>query len=287
MNQKRCLIIDGNNCFYRCYYASQTLPLKNEFLGFFFLLRALISLVKNDNYHKLIFFFDAGRMNFRHAILENYKANRKTTPTELIIQTEFLQKILPQIGLTYAKLEMEEADDLIASFISQNSKRYPKEIFDIFSQDKDLMQLISPQINILKYIKNKNTIFTYEDFLKKYQFFPSKYVDYLSLLGDKSDNIKGIEKIGIKKAQQLIEHFGSLENIYQKLDEFSEKMRSLLIDSKRLVFQNKQLISLKKDITLAIDWNSCDFNWENWRKNTELRRICQLYQFNSIIKLLN
>jgi DNA polymerase-1 len=125
-NIKRCLIIDGNNILYRCYHASQHFAWESEFKAIFIFLRVMISLLKEDNYQKLLVVFDSTKINFRHQILPEYKTHRLATPSQLLKQMEYLQEIFTQSNITLVKLINFEADDLIASFISQNNKLYPE-----------------------------------------------------------------------------------------------------------------------------------------------------------------
>lgn len=199
---------------------------------------------------------------------------------------DILQDLFAKSDIQLIKLINFEADDLIASFVKQKSLLCPDWIFDVFSQDKDLLQLLSSQVNILKYINGEIALFTYQEFYKEYKFSPSSYVDYLCLLGDKSDNIGGVDGIGIKSAQKLIQEFDNLENIYQNIKQLSSKIETLLVKNQNLVFQNKQLITLKKDLVLPINWKKCDFSWDQWRTNQNLIEFCQKYQFKSILKSL-
>jgi DNA polymerase I len=289
MNQtKRCLIIDGNNLLYRSYHASQHLPWENEFKAIFIFLRIMISLLKNNGYQKLLVVFDSTKINFRHHILPGYKIHRLATPPQFLQQVDCLQELFVQSNISLVKLINFEADDLIASFISQNSESHPDWKLDIFSQDKDLMQLLSPQVSIYHYNSKKEVVpFTYPKFCQEYRFAPSSYVDYLCLLGDKSDNIQGVNGIGIKSAQQLIQRFGTVEALYQNIYQLPVKTQDLLADSKQLVYQNKQLITLRKDLILPINWGECDFSWEKWKSNQKLIEFCQKHQFKSILKLLD
>jgi DNA polymerase-1 len=285
---KKCLIIDGNNLLYRSYHASQHLPWENEFKAIFIFLRIIISLLKENNYQKLLVVFDSAKINFRHHILPGYKIHRLATPPQFLQQMDCLQEIFVQSNIPLAKLANFEADDLIASFTSQNSKSHPDWKLDIFSQDKDLMQLLSPQVSIYRYDNKREIVpFTYSEFCQEYKFAPSSYVDYLCLLGDKSDNIRGINGIGIKSAQQLIQKFGTVEMLYQSICQLPVKKQNLLTNSKQLVYQNKQLITLRKDLTLPINWEECDFSWEKWKSNQKLIEFCQEHQFKSILKLLS
>src|SRR4051794_11495796 len=124
MNQaiKKCLVVDGNNLFHRCYHASQHLPWQSKVKAIFLFLRIMTSLLHKDNYQKLLVVFDSAKTNFRHQIFLEYKTNRLTTPAELLEQMEILQELLIKSVVPLTKLINFEADDLIAAFVYQNSR---------------------------------------------------------------------------------------------------------------------------------------------------------------------
>jgi len=228
----------------------------------FFFLRVLISIFKKGDYQKLLVVFDGGGTNFRKILLPHYKAQREAMPEELYEQMETIKSLLEKTGITYLQLESQEADDLIASFVSQKLKDNTHLTFDIFTRDKDLLQLLNQNINILKYINGKSTLYTYENFCEEYKFIPNSYVDYLSLLGDNVDNIEGIKGIGPVNAKKLIQQFQNVENIYQEINKLPEITKRLLVGKEKLVFSNKKIISLVKNIPLPDIHEKCNFNWE-------------------------
>ena len=166
-NSIKYLLVDGNNLLHSSYHVAQKLSGRMPQGTIFFFLRVLISLLKKNHYQKLLIFFDGGGTNFRKSILPAYKAQRPSMPSELIEQMEKIKELLTKTDLFYLQLVNCEADDLIASFISQRGQCLEKQKttsgvsqnpqFDIFSRDKDLLQLLSPEINILKYIEGKIT----------------------------------------------------------------------------------------------------------------------------------
>ena len=228
----------------------------------FFFLRVLISIFKKGDYQKLLVVFDGGGTNFRKVLLPHYKAQREAMPEELYEQMETIKSLLKKTGITYLQLESQEADDLIASFVSQKLKDSTHLTFDVFTRDKDLLQLLNQNINILKYINGKSTLYTYENFCEEYKFIPNSYVDYLSLLGDNVDNIEGIKGIGPVNAKKLIQQFQNAENIYQEINKLPEITKRLLVGKEKLVFSNKKIISLVENIPLPDIHEKCNFNWE-------------------------
>ncbi|KLL01624.1 MAG: DNA polymerase I [Mycoplasmataceae bacterium RC_NB112A] len=287
-SNKKCLLIDGNNLLYSSYHAVQSLPFSISYGAIFFFLRVLISVLKKNDYQKLLIFFDGGGTNFRESLLPRYKAQREKMPSELFEQLEILRELLKKTDLICFQLSNCEADDLIASFVAQSLKKYPHFQFSIFSRDKDLMQLLSPNINILKYNKEKKMVLYNEwSFFQEYGFSPLNYVDYLSLIGDSVDNIEGVKGIGPVGAKKLIQQFGTVENIYQKLDQLSTKTQKLLENQQEIVYRNKKIISLVKNIVLLADIDQkCEFEWEKWKNNPHLKSFCENNRFKSILKLL-
>ncbi|RHZ37611.1 5'-3' exonuclease [endosymbiont GvMRE of Glomus versiforme] len=281
------LLIDGNNLLHRCYHASQHLLWESELKAVFIFLRVLISLLRGNDYQKLLVVFDSTKVNFRHQIYPDYKKNRLVTPPKLLQQIKILQDLLAQSDVPLIQLANFEADDLIASFLAQNEQLHSDYNFVIFSQDKDLMQLLSPQVKIYKYVQGEILAFTEQDFWQEYNFSPHNYIDYLCLIGDQVDNVQGVGGIGPKTAQQLIQNFGTIEKLYQNSQQLPPKIQELLTKDQELVFQNKQLITLKDDLVLPISWEQCDFNWNQWKSNQNLIEFCQKSEFKSVLKLLS
>lgn len=172
-----------------------------------------------------------------------------------------LKSLLEKINIAYIQLVDCEADDIIASFVSQTIKNHPNTNFDIFTRDKDLLQLLNTNTNILKYINGKISLYTQSHFFHEYNFSPKNYVDYLSLLGDNVDNIEGIKGVGPVSAKKIIQQFQTIENIYQKIDNLPNNTKKLIENKKALVYCNKKIISLEKNISLPIEtYKSCNFN---------------------------
>jgi DNA polymerase I len=174
-----------------------------------------------------------------------------------------LKELLKKIHINYIQLINCEADDVIASFINQSLKSNSDTVFDIFTRDKDLLQLLDKNVNILKYIEGKSTLYTYENFCQEYNFAPINYIDYLSLLGDNIDNIEGVKGIGPVSAKKLIQQFGTVENICQKIDNLPENTKKLLENKEQTICLNKKIIGLEKNIDLPIEkFEEYDFCWE-------------------------
>ncbi|MCE8162926.1 MAG: 5'-3' exonuclease [Candidatus Moeniiplasma glomeromycotorum] len=274
---------------YSSYHVAQRLSGKIPQGTIFFFFRVLISLLKKNHYQKLLIFFDGGGTNFRQSLLPVYKAQRPSMPSELFEQMEILKELLTKTNLCCLQIVDCEADDLIASFINQQEfQKNDSKVFDIFSRDKDLLQLLSPQTSILKYDeKGKIIFYSLDHFWQEYNFPPDNYVDCLSLIGDQVDNIAGVKGIGPVSAKKLIRQFRTVENIYQQLEQLPSNIQKLLVNQQDLVYRNKQIISLVKNISLPAEIDQkCNFEWEKWKDNSDLKDFCESNHFKSILKLL-
>lgn len=281
------LIIDGNNLAYSSYFISKKISKIPNGLIFFFL-RTMISLLKKDKYQRMLIIWDGGGDNFRNTLLPCYKAHREDMPNELWEQLKILRALLEKWKIACLQMVNYEADDLIASCINQMQKILPDYFFNIFSQDKDLLQMIGQNISIIKNINSKIYLYTNSDFQKDYNFAAVNYIDYLSFLGDKADNIKGVKKIGPVTAKHLIRQFNTIENVYSSFDHLPSNIKKLLINTENNVIINKKIITLNQNIILPINdiLHNSFFDWKKWKNNLELRNFCEDNRFKSIIKLL-
>jgi DNA polymerase-1 len=260
----KVLIVDGNNLIYSSYYASQKMQKIAADGAIFLFLRVLISIIKKNNYEKILVIFDGGGTNFRHLLSSNYKIKRKKMPEGLWEQMVEVKSLLTKTNVANIQLKNHEADDVIASFIIQNDKKKNDLNFDIFTRDKDLMQLISENTNILKYAGRKISLYTKSIFYQEYNFLPGNYTDYLSLIGDKVDDIEGARGIGPVSAKKIIQQFSTVENIYCSFDERTNNLpditKKILRENQQLILRNKKIISLENNILLPFTIEECDFN---------------------------
>ena len=200
-------------------------------------------------YEKLFIVFDEGKQTFRNRIDSSYKAQRKRTPESIINHIIRIQNLLIDNNIYYLTDINFEADDLIASFIKKFSSDKSCE-FHILSQDKDLFQLLSENVFLLRYKENRLDKFGSQEFLEMNGFSHENFVYYLALKGDKVDNIKGVKGIGEKKAAYLTTNFHNLENTFKKIEIIPTKVRKLIEDQKELIEQNISMISLVNDLQI-------------------------------------
>ncbi|CAO5682944.1 MAG: DNA polymerase I [Holosporales bacterium] len=259
---KKLYLIDGSGFIFRAFHALP--PLLNSVgtpvgavFGFCNMLTKLMQTIEDN---PVIVVFDAGRKTFRQDIYSEYKAHRPPVPDDLIPQFSIIKDACDAFGFLKLELEGFEADDIIASYAFKAKSQNLDVV--IVSSDKDLMQLIDPNVVMLDPMKNK--IITQDDVVEKFGVEPHLVVDVQALAGDSSDNVPGVQGIGIKTAAELIRTYGSFEKLYESVLTITQpKRRESLIKCKDLAFISKQLVTLLKDVPLPYDLtdlNSVDVN---------------------------
>ena len=252
MNKSRLILIDGSAYIFRAYYALPPMSRKdgtpvNAVFGF---TNMLVKLIEDYREEKLIVIFDAARENFRNKIYKKYKANRGETPEDLIPQFDLIKKCVKAFNIPQLELAGFEADDIIATYtvLATNSK-IPSLIV---SSDKDLMQLVNQNVEMLDPIKNKKI--GIEGVIEKFGVNPEKVVQIQALTGDRVDNIPGAPGIGPKTALELIKQFGDIEGLIKNVELINqEKRRNIIKDSKEDIRVSLKLVSLDKEVKLPID----------------------------------
>ena len=248
-------LIDGSGYIFRAYYALPPLTRKSDGLptgavsGFCNMLNKLLQDSKSDDNNlkptHFAVIFDSARKNFRNDIYPDYKANRSEAPEDLIPQFEYIRKSVIAFNLPSVELINYEADDLIATYTEQALIKGGK--VTIVSSDKDFMQLYKKDVRIYDPMKNK--FITPEDINNKFGVEPKKIIDVQALAGDSSDNVPGVPGIGIKTAAELINQYGTLEELLQKAHEIKQnKRRETIIKNKSKAIISKKLVTLKKDV---------------------------------------
>ncbi len=244
-------LIDGSGFIFRAFHA---LPLMtrpdgthvNAVYGFCTMLNRVLAEIKSD---KIAVIFDAGRKTFRNEIYPEYKAHRPPPPPELVPQFALIREATLAYGLPSVEAQNYEADDLIAAYAQAALAAH--EPVRIISSDKDLMQLMRPGIELfdpLRFVP-----ITEEDVQKKFGVTPDRVVDVQSLAGDSTDNVPGIPGIGVKTAAELINQYGTLENLLDHAHEIKQpKRRELLTQHADKARISKKLVQLDLDSPLPV-----------------------------------
>ena len=244
---KRMILIDAYGQIYRSFFAVRGLTNKkgepvNALYG---IARFLLGLEENQPSEFGAVAFDKGKCRRRCELLPEYKAQRPPMPEDLRSQIAPIKSWLEAFGWPMLEQEGIEADDLIASVAALREDCR----VDILSYDKDLMQLVNDQVHILQPDKNSAWITLGQaEVEEKFGIRPEFIIDYLAMLGDSSDNIRGVEGVGAKTAAKLIQQFGPIENIFAHLEEAgSARLQENLQQSRELLLRNRELIRLDQD----------------------------------------
>ncbi|MDR1693695.1 MAG: DNA polymerase I [Lactobacillaceae bacterium] len=246
MTKKICLI-DGSGYIFRAFYAlpPMTSPDGTPVNAVYGFTNMFFKLTSNIDCDYSLVLFDAKRKNFRNDIFPDYKANRAETPEDLIPQFPIIRKAVTALNINHLEMEGYEADDLIATY-AKIAKEQGLEVI-VVSADKDLMQLIGPDVKY--YDPMKDTYREEKDVIEKFGVGPDRVVDVQALMGDSSDNIPGVPGIGPKTASELINQYGSLEGLLDNLDDIKQdKRRQTLKDNIENARISYQLASLKTDV---------------------------------------
>lgn len=281
---QKLFLIDANSLIHRTFHALPALTSpKGEPTGSLYgLASILISLLK-ENPDFCAALFDRPEPTFRKQEFEFYKAQRPKAPDELIFQIKEAHNLFLNFGIQFFEKPGFEADDLIASFVNKFEKEPDLQII-ILTGDRDAFQLIKDDKIIVRILKkgiseiedyNENLVY------EKFGVLPSQIIDFKALIGDVSDNIRGILGIGPKTAKNLIEKYGSIEEIYKNLNELP-KIKNILEENKDNLLLAQKLITLKKDIEIDINLSDLKINQDK----EKLINYFQKFGFNSLIKRL-
>ena len=247
----KVFLIDGSSYIYRAFFAiahlsnSKGFP-TNAIYGF---TNMLLKILREKGAEYAAIAFDAPGPTFRHEVFGEYKANRPSMPEDLRVQVPHIKEVVSALRVPVLEKEGYEADDLIATL----ARRLEREGIEtvVVSGDKDLMQLISSRITLYDPMKDKT--FQVPDVKERFGVPPDKVVEVMGLMGDTSDNIPGVPGIGPKTASQLIDEFGSIENLLKNVEKVkSGKVRSSLDRYAEQARLSRELATL--DSEAPLDW---------------------------------
>ena len=258
MTTKKIVLLDGNSLAYRAFFA---LPLltndtgihTNAVYGFTMMLQNILADEKPT--HMLVA-WDAGKTTFRHQTYGEYKGGRQKTPPELSEQFPYLRKLLEAFNIPQYELNQYEADDIIGT-LSTTGDADGSEVI-VISGDKDLTQLASEKTTVYITRKGMTDIekYTPDHVMEKYGIEPQQIIDMKGLMGDTSDNIPGVPGVGEKTALKLLKEYGSVENVYQSIDNITaKKLKENLTNNEEQAYMSKALatIEVKAPLTISID----------------------------------
>jgi len=283
---KRLVLIDANALIHRGYHALPPLTTKkgelvNAVYGFSAILLKVLRELK-PNY--IVTAFDLPQPTFRHLEYEEYKATRPKTPEELVRQFPIVKQVVRAFDIPIFEKEGFEADDIIGTI----TKKTGKDIEDIVvTGDLDTLQLVDANTEIYTLKKGINDTIIYDEkaVKQRFEFEPERLIDFKGLKGDPSDNIPGVPGIGDKTAINLIKRFGTIENLYKKLEkdkvkDIPESLKKKLLENKEQAVFSKKLATIRYDVPIK-------FNLEDCRVETyDYQKVVKLFQeldFKSLI----
>jgi DNA polymerase-1 len=275
-------LVDGTGFAFRSYYAirsgmttSKGQP-TNAVYGF---ARILLKILREQQPTHIVMAFDAGGGTFRNEMYAEYKATRQETPEDLRSQLPLMTTLVEAFDIPVLRVPGVEADDVIGTLARRAEDAGMEAV--IVSGDKDLLQLVSDRVRVYDPSKGDAGIwYTPNEVRERFGVEPERVIDVLALMGDASDNVPGIRGIGEKTATKLLETYGSLDDLYQHVDEVKGKVHERLIDDKEMAYLSRKLVTIATDVPLDIDLESCR------RKELDRARLADVFaqlEFTSLL----
>ncbi len=279
-DKRTLLLFDGNNLFYRSFFAIPPLATRaglptNAVLGFTNVLRKVLA---DEPHDFAAVTFDAGGRTFRHEKFQAYKANRPPTPDSLKQQTPYTRRLCAALGLPILETPGIEADDLMGTLARRAVEAGHRVL--IVSSDKDLLQLVNDDVTVIHPVKYERL--TPEGVRNKFGVPPGQFPDVLALMGDSIDNIPGVPGIGEKGASKLVSEYGSLESLLERAHEVRNKrQREALEQHGQGARLSKELVTIVTDLDLHVALEDLRYRGPD---RESARRLFEELEFTSIVK---
>ena len=280
------VLLDGHSLAYRAFHAlppdlrTSRGELTNATYGF---ASMLLTVLRDFSPDYMAVSFDVGR-TFRHDMFAGYKATRPETPENFHRQVERIKELVDAFHIPVVVLEGYEADDVIGT-LARQAEAQGMDVL-IVTGDTDAFQLVSPHVRVMTSGRRFSDIIIYDEerIRQRYGVSPSQLVDFKALVGDKSDNIPGVPGIGQKTAAKLLQTYGSLEGIYEHLDEIKpDRVRKALAEHKETVFLVRDLVRIRTELPLRLDPDQFR------RRDYDRERVLALFrelEFRSLLQRL-
>ncbi len=255
------VLIDGNAILHRAYHALPPLTTRNGELvnAVYGFATMLLKILQEMQPKYLAVAFDTPKPNFRHQEYVGYQAHRPRVDAELTSQIERVLELVSAFNIPIFSVEGYEADDVIGTLARQASQEKVEEVI-IVTGDRDLMQLVSDKIKLFMPTRglSEGQLVGEKEVVEKMGVPPKQIVDYKGLVGDQSDNYPGVPGIGPKTAVELLQQFGTIEGIYEKLGEVgSERVVKKLTEGAESATLSKKLATILKDVPITLDLEKC------------------------------
>jgi DNA polymerase-1 len=286
---KKILLLDGHSLAYRAFYG---LPLydssgrprfstaSGEFTNAVYGFASMLFKVWNDEKPDYIAAaFDKGR-TFRDDMYAEYKGTRAKMPDELTPQIERIMQLVQAFGIPAITAESYEADDILGTLAKRAARDGLEAI--VVTGDSDAFQLIEPNIKVLTSGRQYSETTTYDEALiqERYGLTPPQLIDFKALKGDTSDNVPGVKGIGEKGATQLLQQYGSVENIYAHLAEVTPARAKAALEANReMAFLSKDLVTIRTNVPLDVTWPDCEVHSYN---RTQVEALFDELEFKTL-----
>lgn len=280
MEREKIILIDGSGYFFRAFYAIQNLKTSkgfptNALYGF---INMLLRVLEVEKPGKIAVVFDSKGPSFRKERYSDYKANRSAPPEDLVVQIPEILRAVDCMGIRRFEKPGFEADDIIGT-LAQKAVKEGYHV-EIITGDKDLMQLVNEHVTLYDSMKERRI--GIDGVVERFGVTPAQVVDLLALMGDSSDNIPGVSGVGEKTAAELLKQFGTLEELYKRIDEMkSGKRKDTLIQEKETAFLSQELARVHCDVPVDYDWK--EFDWQG----PQLERLgpfFEEFEFQGLLK---
>ena len=285
---KKIILVDGNNLLFRSYYATSYsgVIMKNSkgfpTNGLYGFINMINKIIEEEKPNYILVAFDKGK-TFRHEKYSEYKAGRREMPEELKLQFPKAKEVLDAMGIKHFEIDNYEADDIIGT-LAKTVDMEDEFIATIISSDKDLLQLISKEVEV-KLLKTKGFIrFDEKTFKDTYGTTPIHMIDLKALMGDASDHIQGVKGIGEKTAINLLTKYQSLDNVYEHLNEIGGKTKEKLEQGKDDAYISYDLATIYKEVPIPFSLEDCIYKGMNIK---DYKDILEELEFKSLLKKIN
>lgn len=283
MAEKLLILVDGYSLLYRAFFATRYLSTTdgrptNALFGF---TSMLFSLLENEKPDYVIVALDAPGDTFRHESFAEYKGTRKETPEELIQQLIVARELIRSMNIPTVELASYEADDIIGTLCNKAASQGIR--VHIVTGDLDSLQLVNDLVTVVTTQRGVSDVVRYDPAAveERYGFGPELIPDYKAFVGDASDNIPGVPGIGAKSATYLLQTYGSVEQILDRLDEVEEKFRKKIEPNQDQLKKSKWLATINREVPIETEFQLYRLNNENL---IQTKSILESYELRSALK---
>ncbi|HYV00854.1 MAG TPA: 5'-3' exonuclease H3TH domain-containing protein, partial [Actinomycetota bacterium] len=283
---RRIFLLDGHSLSYRAFFAlppslaTTSGQITNAVYGF---TSMLIKLLAEERPDYIAVAFDKGRPTVRLGQYADYKAGRAEAPDEFRQQLGLIREVLETLRIPIVEVEGYEADDALATLACRASEQGIDAV--IVTADRDFFQVVRPGIQVLFNRRgiSENTMYDVQAVTARFGLPPEKYLDYVALKGDTSDNIPGVPGVGEKTASRLVQDFGSIEALLERTSEIKGRLRQAIEEHAADLPRNKELARLECDLDLDIDIEQCVVG--EWDQDA-VRRLFNSLEFRTLLERL-